>query len=140
MHPADEEQVVAAIRSAEKNTSGEVRVFVESRCRFVDPVDRAAEIFFGLKMEMTKQRNAVLIYVALRDRQLAIFGDEGIHKEVGTAFWEAEVKTMLENFRKEDYVTGLCSTVSDIGNVLKEKFPYQRDDKNELPDKIVFGK
>jgi uncharacterized membrane protein len=140
IHPADEEQVVASIRAAEKNTSGEVRVFVESRCRFVDPVDRAAEIFFGLKMEMTKQRNAVLIYVAVKDRQLAVFGDEGIHKIVGTAFWEDEVKNMLGNFKKEDFVTGLCSTVTDIGHVLKEKFPYQRDDKNELPDKIVFGK
>jgi uncharacterized membrane protein len=73
---AQEQQIVEAIRAAEKNTSGEIRVYIESHCRMVDPVDRAIEVFFGLKMEKTDQHNAVLIYVALKDRQLAVYGDK----------------------------------------------------------------
>lgn len=140
MSEKDEEQIVAAIRAAEKNTSGEVRVYVESHCRFVDPVDRAMEVFYGLKMEKTDDHNGVLIYVALKDRQLAIYGDEGIHKRVGKEFWEAAVKQMLQHFNKENHVAGICEMVTTIGATLQKEFPYQpNDDKNELPDAIVFG-
>ena len=137
---ADEELVVEAIRAAEKNTSGEVRVYVESHCRFVDPVDRAIEVFFGLKMQETDEHNGVLIYVALKDRQLAVYGDEGIHVKVGKAFWQQAVEQMLQHFNKENHVAGICQTVAAIGEALRKEFPYQpNDDKNELPDAIVFG-
>jgi uncharacterized membrane protein len=137
----EEAQIVEAIRIAEKNTSGEVRVYIESRCRFVDPVDRAIEVFFGLKMEKTNDHNGVLIYVALKDHQLAVYGDEGIHKIVGKEFWQNAVKQMLQYFNKQNYVNGICETVTAIGETLKKEFPYQpNNDKNELPDAIVFGK
>ena len=135
----EEERVVHAIRAAEKRTSGEIRVFVESRCRYVDPVDRAAEIFFALKMENTEDRNGVLIYIAMKDRQLAIFGDEGIHRAVGTEFWNREVAKILREFNAAHYVDGIIEIIRDIGEVLTEKFPYEREDRNELPDNIVFG-
>lgn len=137
----EEAQIVEAIRNAEKNTSGEVRVYIESRCRFVDPVDRAIEVFYGLKMEKTNDHNGVLIYVALKDHQLAVYGDEGIHKIVGKEFWQNSVKQMLQHFNKKNYVNGICETVTTIGDTLKKQFPYQpNNDKNELPDAIVFGK
>jgi uncharacterized membrane protein len=137
--PADEERVVQAIRAAEKRTSGEIRVFVESRCRFVDAVDRAAEVFFTLKMERTEDRNGVLIYIAMKDHQLAIFGDEGIHKIVGSDYWKMEVSKILREFNAAHYVDGIIEIIHDIGEVLAEKFPYEREDRNELPDNIVFG-
>ncbi|MDX1955310.1 MAG: TPM domain-containing protein [Chitinophagaceae bacterium] len=133
--------IVQAIRDAERMTSGEVRVFVESKCRFMDPVDRAGELFFRLKMDKTDDRNGVLVYIAVKDHQLAIFGDEGIHKRVGQEFWVNEVKRMTESFMKENYAEGLRQCVIDIGQVLHQHFPYNNDtDKNELPDDIVFGK
>ena len=138
-NPADEERIVAAIRAAEKRTSGEIRVFIESKCRFVDPVDRAAEVFFGLKMEQTEDRNGVILYVAMKHHQLAIFGDEGIHKIVGTEFWNAEVQKILREFNAEHYVDGIIAIVNDIGEALVKHFPYEQEDKNELPDNIVFG-
>jgi uncharacterized membrane protein len=138
-NPADEERIVAAIRAAEKRTSGEIRVFIESKCRFVDPVDRAAEVFFGLKMEQTEDRNGVILYVAMKHHQLAIFGDEGIHKIVGTEFWNAEVQKILREFNATHYVDGIIAIVNDIGEALVKHFPYEQEDKNELPDNIVFG-
>jgi len=134
-------KIVEAIRMAEKRTSGEVRVFVESKCRFVDPLDRAYELFYGLKMDATDERNAVLVYVAMKHRQLAVFGDEGIHQKVGTEFWKKEVGIMLSHFNKENYTEGLSQVVTEIGDVLQSHFPYEtKGDKNELPDEIVFGK
>jgi uncharacterized membrane protein len=136
----EKEVIVSAIKQAERQTSGEVRVFVESHCRFVDPLDRAAEIFATLKMSQTAQRNACLVYVAMKDRQLAVFGDEGIHQKVGTSFWTAEVAKMLGQFNRENYATGIAMVVEDIGGALRYYFPYNADtDKNELPDEIVFG-
>lgn len=138
---SDEALIVEAIRAAEKHTSGEVRVYVESHCRFVDPVDRAIEVFYGLKMNDTDDHNGVLIYVALKDRQLAVYGDEGIHTKVGKEFWQNAVTQMLQHFNKEDHVAGICQTIKAIGETLAKEFPYEaNDDKNELPDEIVFGK
>src|SRR4026209_544048 len=99
----EKQRIIAALREAEKRTSGEVRVFVESRCRSVDAIDRAAEIFFQLKMDMTEKRNAVLVYVAMKDRQYAVFGDEGIHKAVGAEFWNTEAQKMCEHFSRESF-------------------------------------
>jgi uncharacterized membrane protein len=139
---ADEQAEIAeAIREAEKRTSGEVRVFIESHCKYVDPLDRAAEIFYGLKMDKTVDRNAVLVYIAVKDHQLAIFGDEGIHMKTGSEFWQKEVNLMLSQFNKENYGDGIVTVVKEIGDALYQHFPYDKKvDKNELPDDIVFGK
>lgn len=135
------QRIVAAVRAAEKRTSGEVRVFVESRCRYVDAIDRAAELFFRLEMDETDDHNAVLLYVAMKDRQLAVFGDKGIHEKVGTEYWNREVGLLIGNFNKENYAEGISKCVEDIGEALHYFFPYDSDtDKNELPDDIVFGK
>lgn len=134
-------EIIAAIKQAERKTSGEIRVYIESKCRYVSAIDRASEIFDALKMERTDNHNAVLIYLAVKDRQVAIFGDHGIHKKTGDEFWEKEVAHMLEHFRKEHYATGICKAINDVGEALHYHFPYDNEtDKNELPDDIVFGK
>lgn len=138
--PTEHEAIVNAIRSAEKRTSGEIRVFIESRCSFVDPVDRAVEVFFGLKMDQTEDRNGVVLYIAMKDHQLAVFGDKGIHEKVGTEFWNKEVHKMLSSFRKENYADGIVQIVTEIGEALLTHFPYENEDRNELPDDIVFSR
>lgn len=137
----DTRVIVKAIRHAEQRTSGEVRVFAESRCSWVDAIDRAAEVFFSLQMDKTEQRNAVLIYVALKDHQLAVFGDEGIHQKVGPEYWNKVVGGMLTSFNKQDYARGIADCAIQIGEALTTHFPFNREtDKNELPDNIVFGR
>lgn len=136
----DTRLIIKAVRHAEQRTSGEVRVFIESRCSWLDAIDRAAEVFYTLKMENTEQRNAVLVYVALKDHQLAVFGDEGIHNKVGTSYWIKIVGEMLATFNKENYAKGIAECVIQIGEALTKHFPFDKDtDKNELPDNIVFG-
>lgn len=138
--PEEKHHIVEAVQQAEQRTSGEVRVFVESKCKYVDAIDRAAEIFFGLGMEKTDQRNAVLVYVAMKDRQLAVFGDEGIHQKVGNTYWQDQVKRMINNFNRDNYAEGIKQCVLSIGEALHTHFPYDgQTDKNELPDDIVFG-
>jgi len=135
------EMIVQSIRDAEKQTSGEVRVFVESKCRFVDPLDRALEIFAEFKMQNTAQRNAVLVYVAIKDRQLAVYGDVGIHQKTGDEYWKAAVNDMVSHFNKENYAYGIANCITMIGKALQQHFPYDKElDKNELPDEIIFGK
>lgn len=139
----DEEKqlIVEAVQNAERRTSGEVRVFVEHRCRYVNAIDRAIEIFENLQMHKTQLRNAVLVYVAVKDRQLAVFGDEGIHNKVGNEYWANEVVKMVHAFNRENIAQGIAQCVKNIGEALCTHFPYDKDtDKNELPDDIVFGK
>ena len=139
---ADESaRIVDAIRVAEQQTSGEVRVFIESRCRFVDPLDRAAEIFWNLKMDHTVYHNAVLLYVAIKDHHFGIFADTGIHQKLGNEFWQKEVNLMSRHFKQNHYLEAILYVIGDIGNALHAHFPYDPNaDKNELPDDLVFGK
>ena len=137
----EKQRLVAAIKQAEQNTSGEVRVFIESKCRFMDALDRAKEIFFRLEMDQTEERNATLVYVAVKDKQAAIFGDQGIHQKVGDQYWQSEVMKMLQRFKHEQLAEGISLAVMDLGQALQQYFPYNKDtDKNELPDEIVFGR
>lgn len=134
-------RIVEAIRDAEQKTSGEVRVFLEPHCKFMDAMDRAVEIFHVLKMDQTKDRNATLVYVAYKDHQLAVLGDEGIHQKVGDRYWYDEVKKMISAFNRENIAEGIRQCVLDIGQALHTHFPYNKDtDKNELPDDIIFGR
>ena len=138
---SEKEKIISAIKESERRTSGEIRVYMESRCRFVDPLDRAKEIFWTLKMDHTAERNAVLIYVAVKDHQMAILGDEGIHKKVGEVFWSTEIAKMRKHFQQQHYMDAMVLVIEDIGHALDEHFPYDsKSDKNELPDDIVFGK
>ena len=137
----EKQSIVDTVRIAEQRTSGEVRVFVESHCRYVNAIDRAVEIFENLQMQRTELRNATLVYVAIKDRQLAVFGDEGIHQKVGNEYWANEVVKMINAFNRDNIAEGIRQCVLNIGEALAMHFPYDRGtDKNELPDDIVFGK
>lgn len=137
----EKHHIMEAVKQAELRTSGELRIYIENRCEYVDPLRRAQEVFHGLNMEQTAQRNAVLIYVAMKDRQLAVYGDEGIHTIVGDAFWNREVNSMLQHFNKNNYAEGIANMALAVGDALQKHFPYDAaTDVNELPDDIVFGR
>ncbi|HET7115734.1 MAG TPA: TPM domain-containing protein [Hanamia sp.] len=140
--PGENEKIVHSIQDAERQTSGEIRIFVEGRCKYVDALDRASEIFARLQMEKTELRNGVLFYIAIKDKQLAIFADKGIHEATGgDLYWKNAVKDILSVFSKDSVVAGITTSIFKIGEALKTHFPYDKDvDKNELPDEIVFGK
>src|SRR5688572_16552242 len=137
--PEEQRLIISAIQNAERCTSGEVRVYVESRCSYMDALDRAVELFGQMGMQATKERNAVLVYVAVKDHQLAVFGDEGIHRKVGPDYWNTEVIKMIRDFNRDDYALGIAGCVEDIGRALQEHFPYTDKDTNELSDEIHFG-
>ena len=132
---ADQQKtVVDAVRSAEKGTSGEIRIHIESECD-TDPIKRAEEIFGKLGMHRTVLRNGVLIYVAF-----AIIGDKGINEVVPENFWEDVIRIMSVRFREGLFTEGLSEAVAASGEKLKAFFPYNSDDINEQPDEISFGK
>lgn len=139
--PPEKKQIVDSIRDAEQQTSGEIRVYVESHCRFVDPLDRAAEVFWMLKMDQTAAHNGVLVYVAIKDKQLALFGDRGIHEKVGDEYWKEKTSKIISHMKSGPYADAISKIVIDIGDALKLHFPYDKGtDKNELPDDIVYGR
>ncbi len=132
-------KIVAAVKEAEGNTSGEIRVFIEDTCKG-DVLDRASFIFKELEMHKTAARNGVLFYLSLSDRKFAILGDAGINIKVPKDFWEEIKFEMLRHFKAHDLVTGMSKGIIMAGEALKTHFPHQEDDVNELPDEIVFGK
>lgn len=134
----EQRTIVAAIEEAELNTSGEIRVHIESKCKD-DAVARAIYIFNYLKMYKTQQRNGVLVYVAHESRKLAIIGDVGINQKVPENFWNGIKEDMVKAFASGNFVGGIADAVRAAGVSLKEYFPYHSDDVNEQPNEISFG-
>ena len=135
---ADKKSIVDAIKEAELNTSGEIRVHIESSCKG-DVLDRAAYLFKKLQMHKTEQRNGVLFYLAYKDHKFAILGDGGINQKVPDNFWDRIKEKMAEKFREGKFAEGLAEGIKESGEQLKAHFPYQSDDVNELSDEISFG-
>lgn len=136
---SDQEKIVQAIKEAELNTSGEVRVHIDKTCK-EDVLDRAAYWFAKLDMHKTEQRNGVLFYLATSDRKFAIIGDAGINAKVPANFWDETKEIMLSHFKEGHFTEGLSEGIKMSGHQLKTHFPYQKDDVNELSDEISFGK
>ncbi|MFM7728071.1 MAG: TPM domain-containing protein [Flavobacteriales bacterium] len=128
-------QVETAIEEAERQTSAEIRVHLDERCS-EDPLDRASYIFEKLGMQETAERNGVLIYVAFKDRKLAIIGDVGIHIHLPPNTWDHIKNGMTAAFVKGNYARGLSDAVAEIGEHLKHFFPVKHDDQNELSNRV----
>ena len=129
--------VVEAVRLAEKGTSGEIRIHIDSVCEG-DPVKRAEHLFFDLGMNRTELHNGVLIYIAYESKVVAVIGDKGINDLVPSDFWKDVVDAMVAHFHAGHFVEGLAEAVAMTGEKLRCFFPYQDDDVNELPDEISF--
>ncbi len=134
----EEQEIIEAIRTAELNTSGEIRVHIEKTSN--DSIEnRALEVFYTLKMDNTKAQNGVLIYVAVEDKNFAIYGDKGINDVVADNFWDSTKDTMQSHFKRGHFKQGLVDGILMAGEELKKHFPYQDDDTNELSNEISKG-
>ena len=132
-----QQQIVDAIREAELNTSGEIKVHIENHCRG-DVEERSLYVFNRLKLNETQLHNGVLIYLAVKDRKFAILGDEGINNVVEEGFWNDVKDLMLSHFKEGRFTEGLEAGIQRCGEKLKAFFPYQSDDINEIPDDISY--
>lgn len=134
-----QQEIIAAIKEAEKKTSGEIRVHIEKNCK-EDVLDHAAFIFDELEMQKTALRNGVLIYLAVEDRKLAILGDVGINLKVPKGFWDEIKDLMITNFKEGKFTEGLSQGIILAGEQLKKHYPHDKEnDENELSDEISFG-
>ncbi|MBC7862019.1 MAG: TPM domain-containing protein [Bacteroidia bacterium] len=134
-----QEKIVAAIKEAEKNTSGEIRVHVEKKCAY-DVRKRAAKVFTKLKMHKTELRNGILFYIATESHTFFLAGDKGIHEKVGQDFWEKVKDKTIAHFKEGKIAEGLAEAILECGDQLKKHFPYNSaTDTNELSDEISFN-
>ena len=134
----EKEQIKSAVQEAETATSGEIRVHIDNKCKG-DVMDRAAWWFGKLDMQKTEQRNGVLFYLAVKDQKFAILGDAGINAVTPEGFWDNIKEKMVEHFSEGGFAMGLQEGILMAGEALKEHFPHQEDDVNELSDEISFG-
>lgn len=134
----EKKTIVDAITEAELNTSGEIRIHIDKKCKN-NPIDKAVKIFEKLGMHNTEHRNGVLIYIATSNKKLAIIGDEGINKVVTENFWDEIKDEMISHFKDDNFIVGLSNGIIKAGQQLKKHFPYKSDDINELTNEISFG-
>ena len=134
----EEQEIIEAIRAAEKNTSGEIRVHIEPATD-KDALQHAAEVFHLLKMDATRLRNGVLIYVAIKNRTFVIYGDEGINKVVPPDFWDTTRDAMLPHFKTGNFEQGLIEGITKAGWALQHHFPALQINANELDNSLSKG-
>lgn len=134
----EEQEIVQAIKEAELNTSGEIRVHIEKTSNG-NAESRALEVFYNLKMDNTKAQNGVLIYVAVEDKTFAICGDKGINDVVANNFWDSTKNLIQSHFKTGSFKQGLVEGILMAGEALKSHFPYSSDDIDELPNEISKG-
>jgi uncharacterized membrane protein len=135
----EHDRIIRAIKDAEAKTSGQIRVFLQRGKFEEDALERAQKKFLHLGMEKTRERNAVLIFVAPRVQKFAVVGDEGVHQKCGEKFWTDLVARMRKHFLREDFTAALVEAISATGEVLARHFPKTGATTNELPDEIVEG-
>jgi uncharacterized membrane protein len=134
----EEGEIIEAIRLAESQTSGEIRVHIEQNCN-MDVYEHALEIFHVLKMDNTKEQNGVLIYVAVDNKSFVICGDKGINDIVGINFWDSTRDIIQEQFKHGQFKQGLIDGIEEAGKALSKYFPWQYGDKDELDNTISKG-
>lgn len=135
LNEKEKDIIQESIAKAELQTSGEIRVHIDKACDG-DAVKRAIEVFEELVMHETQLRNGVLIYIAFSNQKLAIIGDEGINKLVPPNFWDSTRDTMIQLFKQEKFIEGICAAVKEAGEQLSNYFPLQDGDVNELSNEI----
>lgn len=134
----EEQEIVEAIRMAEKNTSGEIRVHIEKTTSKV-PFDRALEVFHELRMDETQLQNGVLFYFAVDDKHFVVCGDKGINDLVADDFWDCTKDKMTEQFKNGNFKQGIVDGILNAGEQLKKHFPWSEGDTNELSNEISKG-
>ncbi|WP_352422958.1 TPM domain-containing protein [Proteiniphilum sp.] len=137
LHKEELQRIVESIQLAESRTSGEIRVCVARQCKG-DPLEAALQKFHQLKMDTTRLRNGVLIYVSPADHKTAIIGDQGIHDAVDGGFWNDALEKMLSCFKKGEIAEGICKGVGKVGEMIKSRYPVAENDINELDDEIIL--
>jgi len=135
----DHDRIIEAIRRAESKTSGEIRVYIQRGKFETDPVMLAQKKFQRLGMYKTRERNAVLIFVAPRAHKFAVVGDQAIHEKCGEQFWQHVVDGMRVHFQNEKFSHALTEAINEVGKVLATHFPRTSANTNELPDEIIEG-
>lgn len=136
--PEQHQVIIEAIKEAERNTSGEIKVHVESVCQ-KHPFERGLEVFSQLEMQLTRQRNGVLFYLAMEDKKFAIIADEGINSVVDADFWDEIKEDMQVYFTSKSVTEGLVAGILKAGNQLNAHFPYGDRDENEIGNDISMG-
>jgi uncharacterized membrane protein len=135
----EHDRIVSAIREAESKTSGEIRVYIQRGKLSADPLIVAQKKFQRLGMHKTRERNAVLIFVAPRAHKFAVIGDKAIHEKCGEQFWWQVVNGMRTHFQNEKFSRAIAEAVEEIGKVLATHFPRTSANANELSDEVVEG-
>jgi len=131
------EKLQNKIALLETFTSAEIKI-VFCKSAWFGIVSKAKKVFQKLNMDKTSNRNAVLILIVEKDKELLIYGDQGINTHLNESYWSDIRDDMIDLFKSGQYYTGLSIGVEKIAQSLIQYFPIQENDINEVSNEIVF--
>lgn len=135
-------RITQACTEAEKTTSGELRVSIlrkrDKKQTDLSVKDLALQEFYNLKMDETRDKTGILLFILLNERKFQILADEGINEKVSPDTWQAQAEVFTDFFKKKKYTDGVITVLQNMGKILTEYFPIKDDDTNELSDEVVI--
>ncbi len=130
------------IKEMEKITAGEIRVSIKEEKSFLkrsrDIRLLAEEEFHNLKMDETRDKTGILLFLLLKHRQFYILADSGINEKVEQSTWDDIRDEMQLLFKDGHYTEGIVLGLGKVGEILGKYFPIKEDDTNELSNKVAF--
>ena len=137
--------IEAAIGESEKRHDAELRFAVEAGLPLADLLRgvsaraRAIDVFAQLRVWDTEHNSGVLVYVSFADHAVEIVADRGISAKVAEEEWQHVCQTMLADFQREAFVSGLVAGLQEVTHILSTHFPRaQAADFDELPNEVVL--
>lgn len=131
----DQQKIIDAIATAEKMTSGEIRVHIQPKAH--GEIRNVAErTFERLGMTKTALRNGVLLFIACEEQRFVILGDHGIDEKVPAGFWDEIAARLTIHFKAGSFTEGVVEAIHSAGEELRHFFPRAEGDVDELTNEI----
>lgn len=98
---------------------------------------KAYETFNTLGLHKTSNYQSVMIFVSLYEKYVEIITDSAIRAKIDNALWQKTIDSFLKNVKNNQFEEGYIQAIHEIGTLLAEHFPIEKNDKNELPDRLI---
>ena len=113
------------------------RVFISQEEMDIEVEEEAMKSFFTEKLYATRDANGILLFISIFEKKVWILADRNIQDKIPQQSWDALVSELTAKISSKDRCAALCSTITQMGDLLEQHFPWKRDDTDELHNLII---
>ena len=97
---------------------------------------RAEVEFYRAEIGGTKGGTGIVLFLAIEERQAVVLADKGLSSLLPKETWDGVLALMLKGLKSGACADGLIEAVTKCGDILATHFPIQKEDLDELPNRL----